>query len=147
MQDLFNSIATGVAVVLSFASLLISIYIFFKSRILSMQPILVFTKHPTEDKRLVYNVGYGPALDILLAKRAQHSNEWTEPERIPPLGTNTYIECYTGYELRCDYCDADGREYKSTCMHYKTTVTKRKSSLPDWPEEEIRKSRAVPCSF
>jgi hypothetical protein len=91
----------------------------------------------------VSNVGSGPALDVLFAKRPKNERDWVEPKRLPPLAVNTYVDCPNGYELCCDYCDADGRRYTSKCKDYKSTVDKG-GSLPTWPEDKITKESAIP---
>jgi hypothetical protein len=110
-----------------------------------MQPILVFTKLSNEDKRCIYNVGRGAALNIVVAKRPKDGtqDDWKEPTRYPPLPPNSWVECYTGYEIACDYSDADDNPYTSKCMHFKTTAKKGKT-LPDWPDGEINKVSLVP---
>jgi len=114
----------GVAAIVSVISLVSSGYMFVRSHIVSMKPVLVFTQDTADDgneRWFLCNVGNGPALNVVVAKR-DDGGEWKEYTMVPTLArdTNSKIEL-GGFEIQCVYFDIDQRRYLSRCKDWTTT--------------------------
>jgi len=131
----------GIAVLVSIVSLWVALWTFVRSRVTSLQPVLVFT-FDSRTGWLLRNIGNGPALDIIGAERPKDAG-WSMPMRIPPLSPSAQVEVsplghHNVPELACSYRDIDGRCYTSVCEHDLTVVQKGRA-LPIWPEEQIER--------
>lgn len=134
-----ETLFAGVAVVVSLASFGFAFWSYRRSRVTSVQPVLVFTYDSRTGWELG-NVGNGAALDVLAAERPP-DGDWSRRMRIPPLAPGSRVDISPlglphVFELACCYCDIDGRAYTSKCKDYLTTVEKGRQ-LPTWPEEQI----------
>ena len=54
-----------------------------KNTTTSVQPIRIF--HDNRERGYVRNVGNGPALEVLIARRTDDQSDWTYPLRIAPV--------------------------------------------------------------
>jgi len=119
----------GLAVLVSVISLGCGLYTFYRSRIISMKPVLVFT-NAMDDKGkarwFLRNVGNGPAINIVVAKRPK-DDKWQKHSRVPTLAPGYLFPIdFGGLEIQCDYYDIDNRPYSSRCRDWETTFPKMK---------------------
>jgi hypothetical protein len=137
------------AVVSAAVSAIVSLIIFHKNRVLSVRPILVFASYKVSEKDMwcLYNVGCGPTLEIIFSHRPRDKEDWQIGSRFPPLAPGMYVDCTHGFELGCEYCDVQGRWYRSTCKHFKTTISalRKDTSLNRWLKKVVPSSWSGDC--
>ncbi len=137
---------TAMAVIVSVISLVSSGFMFVRSHTISMKPVLVFTKADADDDNarwFVRNVGNGPAINIVVAKRDE-GGEWKDNASIPTLAPGTHFPTKLGgSELQCDYFDIDESPYSSRCKNWITTFPK-KEPLPR--SSKITRRRGLPSN-
>lgn len=98
------------------------------------KPVLVFVDDPDEPCWVLRNVGNGPALNVLVAQRAD--GKWFSPVRIPPLSKDgVYALRWLGKMsmtgLGASYADFEGRRYTST-LGGEVSHAYEGDRLPDW---------------
>jgi hypothetical protein len=119
----FSSIAALAVSVTSFApsySLSVKNASSVKNATASVQPIWVF-HYNRERGWSVRNVGNGPALDVLTARRTDDQSDSTYPVRIAPVSKDgefalKWVEHSNVRTLNTRYADVHGDQYSSTCM-------------------------------
>jgi hypothetical protein len=102
----------------------ISAYIARQAVTRSLRPVLVFVC----DKQgwFVNNVGTGPALDVLVARKGREEESWRSFVRLPPISKDGQIRLGSGSSfLAVTYTDAEGVHYSTTCWGYRNQVHKR----------------------
>ena len=73
-----------------------------KNAITSVQPIWVF--HDNRERgRSVRNVGNGPALDVLIARRTDDQSDWTHPVRMAPVSKDGRVRLEMVRTQQCTY--------------------------------------------
>jgi hypothetical protein len=129
------------AFIISILALLISWYTSQRSAVSGRRPVLVFV-YDTEKGWRVRNIGNGPALDIVIAKK-RIGGAWFDPVRIPPLPADgefalTWCRFVNDVGLGATYFDIAAMPYSSKCGN-DLSVTEPGRMLPAWKEENIRR--------
>ena len=111
-----------------------------RSTIASIRPILVFL-YDNERGWHARNVGDGPALNVIIAKR-QPTGSWIQPVRVPPIDSGDFFLLFwalhdNAHQLGAMYEDFQGRIYSSICARDLTTLS-RGRKLPSWSESDIQ---------
>jgi hypothetical protein len=80
------------------------------------RPILVFELNDNAIWK-VQNVGIGPALNVVAARRSAQA-EWDQAFQVPPIAAGDsamlpWLSVQKGDALACDYCDYEGSTYGS----------------------------------
>jgi hypothetical protein len=80
----------------------------------SIKPVLTIV-YQNDTGWSLTNVGYGPALNVIVAQR-ESEGEWSKPVRVPPLalGGNIRLEWLDHTNIKwlgSAYTDIDGRGY------------------------------------
>jgi len=110
-----------------------------KAAITGMMPVLVFV-YDRDGQWLLQNLGNGPALNIVVAEKANDSAQWAKPVRIPPLPRDGRFPLHVNVNARwlgATYMDIEGREYSATCVEDDARVTPGRV-LPQWKADEIQ---------
>src|SRR4051812_9001936 len=105
-----------IAIVVSAISFLISFWHTRKASVSGRMPVLVFV-YDVDDGWVIRNIGNGPALNILVARKPI-SEEWFDPVRIPPLPKDgQFILSWVGHSnddgLGATYQDFQNKFYSS----------------------------------
>jgi hypothetical protein len=121
-------------------SILVTIWYTRRTALRNMRPVLVFVYQ--EDGWHVQNVGYGPALDVIFARKPREG-EWYDPVRLPPLAKDRDIHLeWTDHDnihsFGVSYRDVEGRQYTSTCSNDLNRISQGRK-LPEWSEEKIHR--------
>ena len=131
------------ALVVSIISFTLTYRLSRQSAVTSVRPVLVF-EYSHKDNWGVRNVGNGPALNVIVAKKTD-TTDWYNPVRIPPLAKDGQFSLadwlYDDPNVRtlgAYYCDIVQRKYSSTCTNDLSEIHKG-NKLKDWPEKEIKK--------
>ncbi len=111
-----------------------------RSTIASIRPILVFL-YDNERGWYVRNVGNGPALNVIIAKR-RPGGAWSQPVRVPPIDSGDFFSLFWAlhdnvHQLGTMYEDFQSRTYSSICARDLTTLS-RGRKLPAWREDDIQ---------
>jgi hypothetical protein len=132
------------ALIVSVASLAFTIFKGRYDQITGVKPALVFV-YDHESGWHVQNIGAGPALNIVIAKKESGVNSkagaWIEPVRIPPLKKDGDFSIHWDpqtnvHGLGATYEDMWRRHYTTTCGRDLNAI-RRGSCLAKWKEEEI----------
>ncbi len=135
------------ALVFSVVSFVISYRLSVVSERSGLRPVVVFV-YKEGAGWFLRNIGKGPALNILIAKRSE-TGEWYAPVRVPPLPEEESFDLAwwgpaDALEAGATYQDFRGHTYSSTCRHDLSKVYEERL-LPDWSEEQIQRHwRYVP---
>jgi hypothetical protein len=139
--------------VISIVALLVAVVSFalpfwhtWRSHKAEIRPILVFL-YDTERGWHIRNVGGGPALNVLVARR-QPPEEWRSPVRVPPVSNSDSFQLkwmkHTNIDqLGASYEDFEGRAYSSICRKDLAAVEER-NVLPTFTPEVIRAHWQMP---
>jgi hypothetical protein len=109
-----------VSVAIAFGAVVLNFALSHRAAVRARKPVLVFvfdTEERHEGEWVLRNVGNGPALNVLVAMRAE--GEWFNPVRVPPLARDSSFAlpwtARTGSAgLGASYGDFEGRRYTST---------------------------------
>jgi len=132
---------SGVAIVVSILAITVSYLASLKSRIIGLQPVLVFCFNSGRGWS-VKNIGNGPALNIVLAL-LDADDQWVSPEGIPSLAVNgEFVFGSFNTQIKiigwgCLYTDISERSYSSIQKGNKTQIVTG-SLFPAWNCDEIR---------
>ncbi len=132
---------SGAAIVVSIIAITVSYLSVRKSRIIGLQPVLVFCFNRGGGWS-VKNIGNGPALNIVFAL-LNADDQWVSPEGIPSLAVNgEFVFGSFNTQIKiigwgCLYTDISERSYSSLQKGNKTQIIKG-SLFPAWNYDEIR---------
>lgn len=131
---------TYASAVTATVSIILTIWNHRLSALRSMRPVLVIVYR--EDGWYIQNVGYGPALDVIFARK-RRDGKWFDPVRLPPLTKDGEVHLdWTDHDnensFGASYCDVEGRRYTSTCGNDLNRIRSGRE-LPEWREEQIRR--------
>jgi hypothetical protein len=139
-MELWTSVT---AIVVAIFSLGLTCWLQHRIAKLQRKPALVFvyTKAGWE----LRNVGYGPALNVLMARQAPVDTDWIEPVRIPPLSVNSVFGLTwdsarraANNRWRVRYEAIDGTCYMSECVRDHTEIARDfPDPWPNWPEKAV----------
>jgi hypothetical protein len=129
------------SVTIAFVSLILNLALSHRASVRARKPVLVFVDDPEAGSWMLRNVGNGPALNVLVAQRAEGC--WLRPVRAPPLSTNssfalTWLGRVGDTGLGASYSDFEGRRYTST-LGGEQSRTYDGERLPPWDDDEIRR--------
>ena len=107
----------GIAIVVSLASLVLTLRASERAALRARKPILVF-EYGSEGW-VLRNIGSGPALNVVVA-RSQPKGSWFDPVRVPPLGGDDSVPLHwcahdNVNALGARYDDYEGTSYTTTC--------------------------------
>ncbi len=132
---------SGVAIVVSIVAITVSYFSARKSRIIGLQPVLVFCFNSGFGWS-VKNIGNGPALNIIFAL-LNTDDQWVSPEGIPSLAVNGEF-VFGSFKTQikiigwgCLYSDISERSYSSIQKGNKAKIVTG-SLFPAWDCDEIR---------
>lgn len=137
-------ILSAIAVIVSIASLAFTIFKGRYDQITGVKPALVFVYDHNSGWH-IQNIGAGPALNIVVAKKEGGVNSktgaWIEPIRIPPIKKDGDFFIHWDsqnnvYGLGATYEDMWQRRYTTTCGRDLNAI-RRGSRLATWKEDEI----------
>lgn len=140
----FEDSAAIIALIISIISLFFAIYKGRYDQITGVKPALVFV-YDHEEGWQVQNIGSGPALNIVVAKKEggvrSRSGNWIEPIRIPPLKKDGEFKIHwdahnNTHGFGATYDDVWGRPYTTTCG-CDLNIIRRGRRLKKWEEKEI----------
>ncbi|MBT9595413.1 MAG: hypothetical protein IV094_05490 [Vitreoscilla sp.] len=128
-----------VALAFSVVSFMLSYSLSSHSAVTSIRPVLVF-EYTHEAGWSIRNVGSGPAMNVLVAGKAEGS-DWLDPVRIPALQRDgRFPLAWIGHAnirtLGATYVDIADRPYSSVSTNDLST-TSAGNLLRAWPESEI----------
>jgi hypothetical protein len=140
-----SAVISAVAVAVAVISFVFTRRLQSRTAELSRKPILVFVYG--KKGWYLQNVGYGPALNVLMSRRpAEPENSpWIECVRIPPLSSDAKgfpisWAPYVAKNLwRATYEDIAGRPYTSQCVRDENTIY-NEFKPPRWKEEDIQRA-------
>jgi hypothetical protein len=133
------------ALVVSLVSVVISYFASHRTERRSRMPVLVFI-YSGQMGWTLRNVGNGPALNIIVAKK-KVGGDWFDPKRVPPIGRDHELAlAWIGHDnqhgLGASYSDflkgkyrKSGR-YTVTCGNDLNTI-RRGTRLPTWKGSNI----------
>jgi hypothetical protein len=133
------------ALVVSAASFAFTLFKGRYDQITGVKPALVFVYDHSSGWQ-VQNIGAGPALNIIIAKKESGINaptgRWVEPVRIPPLKKDGIFLLHWGphnntHGLGATYEDMWARPYTTTCGRDLNSI-RRGLHLQTWDEDEIK---------
>jgi hypothetical protein len=137
---------SAVSVTIALFSFVVNLWLNQRAAIRARKPVLVFMDEPSEGCWVLRNVGNGPALNVLVAERAE--GRWFNPVLIPPFGRDTSFALkwlgrvnVTG--LGAIYSDFEDRSYTST-LGGERSRTYEGARLPSWSDAEIRRYWELP---
>ena len=134
------------ALVFSLASFGFTYALSARSAVTSIRPVLVF-EYTAQTGWSVRNVGSGPAMNVLVAARAEGS-DWHDPVRVPALQRDGhFVLSWVGHSnvrtLGATYMDIADRQYSSTSTNDLSQTTEG-NTLKKWTESEITAHWKVP---
>jgi hypothetical protein len=139
-----TNVIAAVAVAVAVVSLALTLQLQRRTAELSRKPVLVFVY--TENGWDLRNVGYGPALNVVMSRRPiePESGQWTEHIRIPPLSKDATFPIswarHVSKQLwRATYEDIAGGSYTSECVRDLTKIYD-KFLPPRWKEQDIQRA-------
>jgi hypothetical protein len=134
-------IISAISVSIALFSFVLNLRLNQRAAIRARKPVLVFVDEPSEGCWVIRNVGNGPALNVLVAQRAD--GRWFNPVFIPPFGKDGQFPLkwlgrvnVTG--LGATYSDFEDRRYTST-LGGERSHTYDGARLPSWDDGEIRR--------
>jgi hypothetical protein len=141
-----ETIISIVALVIAVVSFALPFWHTWRSHKAEIRPILIFL-YDTEKGWYIRNVGDGPALNVLVARR-QSPEEWRSPVRVPPVSNSDSLQLkwmkHTNIDqLGASYEDFEGRPYSSVCRKDLTAIEGR-NVLPTFAPEVIRAHWQMP---
>jgi hypothetical protein len=144
-KGLFTRIISALPLVFSALALILSFLSFQLTSVRSIKPVLTIAYQSDMGWSLT-NVGYGPALNVIVAQR-ESEGDWSNPVRVPPLALGATIRLewlhHTNIKwLGASYTDTDGRQYSSMTAEDLTTI-RTGNSFPRWREQDILKQWLV----
>ena len=81
------------------------------------------------------NVGWGPALDVMVAEKDEDKQAWTRFKRFPPLPKDGQISLWSAPSFfAVTYKDAENKLYSTICTGYRNTL--HKGPVFDKPDEK-----------
>jgi hypothetical protein len=110
-----------------------------KGAITGMMPVLVFV-YDKDGQWVLQNLGNGPALNVVVAEKANDDAQWTHPVRIPPLPREGRFSLHVNVNTRwlgASYMDIEGHDYSATCVEDDSRVTFGRV-LPHWKADEVQ---------
>ena len=130
------------SVAIAFGAVVLNFALNHRAAVRARKPVLVFvydTERGYEAEWVLRNVGNGPALNVLVAMRAE--GEWFNPVRVPPLARDSsfalpWTKRTTSVGLGATYGDFEGRRYTST-LGGEVARAYDGDRLPTWDDEEI----------
>ncbi len=136
-----DTLLSTTAVVVSIISFIFSFSLSRDVAVSQIRPAIVFL-YDGGSGWSMQNIGNGPALNIIIAKR-QTSGDWFEPVRVPPVAAGAGVALdWIGHSnirtLGAIYQDFEGRYYSSFCQDDLSSAYEGRQ-LPIWPESEIKK--------
>lgn len=128
-----------IAIIVALISLTVSTWSGLRAIIVGMRPVLVF-EYDSDEGWVLYNIGNGPALNILVAQKRVKGG-WFNPVRIPPLPKEGkfllgWLQHVNDTGLGSCYEDFKARAYSSICGNDLSRVYNG-LKLPRWNEKEI----------
>jgi hypothetical protein len=137
---------SAVSVVIALSSLVVNIRLNQRAAVRARKPVLVFVDEPNEGAWVLRNVGNGPALNVLIAQRAD--GRWFNPVLVPPCGKDSvfplrWLGRVNTTGLGATYADFEGHVYTST-LGGERSRTYEGNHLPNWADEEIRRYWELP---
>ena len=134
-------IISVIALIMSVTSVFSSVYFSRLGIKTNVLPALVFIYNVKAGWSL-RNVGNGPALNVLVARRLSSDSDWDLPTRIYPIGKGEEVSIpWVGHNpklLAVSYQDAHNRTYTSICDNDLTKIQEGKK-LPEWDEGSIER--------
>jgi hypothetical protein len=141
------------ALVVSLGSLAFTVFKGRYDQIIGVKPALVFV-YDHETGWQIQNIGAGPALNILVAKKEDGINsmtgDWMQPVRLPPLKKDGVFSLHWdphnnthGLGATCE--DMWARSYTTTCGRDLNRI-RRGLHLRTWNEREIKAEWAMRTS-
>ncbi len=132
---------SAVSVVIALSSLVLNVWLNQRAAVRARKPVLVFVDEPNEGAWVLRNVGNGPALNVLVAQRAD--GRWFNPVLVPPCGRDSVLPLkwlgrVNNTGLGATYSDFEGHVYTST-LGGERSRTYEKNQLPKWSDQEVRR--------
>jgi hypothetical protein len=139
-KDVVGFSVSITALVLSVVSFVANFNLTHQSAVLARKPVLVF-QYNGEMGWTLRNVGSGPALDVMVAKR-ESSGPWHEPVRAPAISKDGEIKLYwlgqtNARSLGASYADFEGVRY-TTISEADVSQVKKGDLLGQWTEKDIK---------
>jgi hypothetical protein len=138
-----------VSVAIALVSFGVNFWLNQRAAVRARKPVLVFVDEPEQACWVLQNVGNGPALNVLIAQRAQ--GQWFNPVRVPPCGKDSSFPLrwlgrinVTG--LGASYSDFENRRYTST-LGNDSSCFYEGDRLPSWDNAEIKVYWQLPDEF
>ena len=127
------------SVTIAALSLVVNFLLNHRAAVRARKPVLVFVDEPETGCWTLQNIGNGPALNVLVAQRAQ--GQWFNPVRVKPLGKDAafplqWLGRVNNTGLGATYTDFEGRPYTST-LGADVSRAYDGAQLPEWSDREI----------
>ena len=141
-----STLIAGIAVGISVVTFAISLWRGQRAEARARKPVLVFVDDPDAGCWVLWNVGNGPALNVLTAQR--RDGQWFDPVKLPPLGRDStfplqWLGRVNDTGLGATYFDFEGSAYTTT-LGDEVTKTYDGQRLPTWPDMEIARYWEAP---
>jgi hypothetical protein len=112
-----KTVFAAVAIAVSLGSVAVTIFIYQRTAMAARKPVLIFEY--SKDGWLLRNVGNGPALNVVVARKNPGA-DWFDPVRVPGFATDGLMRLHwcahdNEHGLGASYEDSASKPYTATC--------------------------------
>jgi hypothetical protein len=130
-----KTVLTFAAVVVSLASVAVTLWNYHRTAVAARKPVLTF-EYGSEGW-LLRNVGNGPALNVVVARKNPGA-DWFDPVRVPGFSTEGSMRLHwcahdNDHGLGASYEDSAGKSYTATCGDDLSRIFEG-NRLPAWTQ-------------
>jgi hypothetical protein len=143
LEDL-ERISSAVSAVIAASALLATMKFSRRGEVRAVRPVMVIVYK--EDGWHIANVGQGPALDVMVAKKVVGGG-WIEPVRVPPIAKDAEFRLHwmahdNTHGIGVSYSSFSNEAYTSICGNDKNKLSEG-NLFPDWTEKQIAREWAL----